>query len=588
MSQSVATADIPPAEEHAESGVGEAPLTLLLGKRWALGLKHLAVTALFGLFFVYLTYVPLFHTDLWDHVVYGQHILKTGQLPAEDPFLKLAEGVPIVATMWLSQVLMAGVVAWGGPAALSPLYAVTLLATYLVLAVAFYRITGRLSAAVLGVALVFAVVGWNRHLVIRPEMFGWLFYAVLLLLVSSVEITRQRRGLRVESPLRTELRYAYFWLGLPVLFALWANMHGSYVCGLAVLACCFAGRVLEVGWRKRDFWAVVRDAWVRRWLVAGEVAVAATLVNPYGIDLLLHNLLFAGHENLRDVLEWVPLTIESPVFWGFLLTWVLFLVVLRFSPRRIRPADVLLVGLFTYASLTYVRMLGWYAPVAALVLMPHLGQLLRRRLPRTELAYVSPLSAHDVPLWRRASWSYTLCCLGMLWISFCLTSFYAPMRTGQPRNPERLYSKQTPYKATAWLRENRPDGQIWNTQMWGGWLLYDTQQPGREPLEVFTTTNIHVLPPTVWRDYLRVFTASGNWSAVLDRYRVNTVLADKSEQPQLILQMRRSPEWRVRYEDSLAVVFQRVPPRALTSPTAAEVVPATVEEDSAALEDPQP
>src|SRR5690606_22618604 len=58
-------------------------------------------TLLTSLFFIYCSYLPVYHTDIWGHVSYGDWILKHGSLPAEDPYVDLAAGVDIINNAWL-------------------------------------------------------------------------------------------------------------------------------------------------------------------------------------------------------------------------------------------------------------------------------------------------------------------------------------------------------------------------------------------------------------------------------------------------------------------------------------------------------
>ena len=60
-----------------------------------------------------------------------------------------------------------------------------------------------------------------------------------------------------------------------------------------------------------------------------ELAVIGAIINPFGIDLVLHNLLFASHGNLQDVTEWDPLVVASPMGFGFLVSWAALAVVIR-------------------------------------------------------------------------------------------------------------------------------------------------------------------------------------------------------------------------------------------------------------------
>jgi hypothetical protein len=72
-----------------------------------------------------------------------------------------------------------------------------------------------------------------------------------------------------------------------------------------------------------------------------------------------------------------------------------------------------------------------------------------------------------------------------------------------------------------------------------------------------------------------VSTGGRGWSSLLQRYHIDTVVADKREQVVLIESLRGDPKWRIDYEDDQAVVASRVPrnqePSTPASPTATKV-----------------
>ena len=84
-----------------------------------LDIRQLLICVGFSVCFLYFNYLPLHHSDIRGHVSCGNRIPDHRQLPAEDPFVPLAEGVPVVATAWGSQVLLALTERVGGTEALS-------------------------------------------------------------------------------------------------------------------------------------------------------------------------------------------------------------------------------------------------------------------------------------------------------------------------------------------------------------------------------------------------------------------------------------------------------------------------------------
>jgi hypothetical protein len=125
--------------------------------------------------------------------------------------------------------------------------------------------------------------------------------------------------------------------------------------------------------------------------------------------------------------------------------------------------------------------------------------------------------------------------------------------SGRASDLRQCVSAQTPVAATLWLRENPPVGQVFNIYEWGDYLVW----AGPPKLPVFVTSHAHLVAPGVWRDYLAVINLRPGWADVLDRYRVTTVVVDKSRSEALIAKLTKNGAWKVAYEDDLAVIFAR-------------------------------
>ena len=518
-----------------------------LNARWALDGRHLLLIAGFAVLFMHQNYLPLFHSDIWGHVAYGNWILDHRTLPTEEPFVALAEGVPVVDTAWLGQVLFALAGRSGGPEAYAHLFAVVVLAGVLALMRALYLQTRSAGLSAAGAWLAWAL-GFSRHAVIRPEAFGVLCFALLWWLVVR---TDEHRSRSLSSPRSFAIGPRWLpYVLTPLLFALWANLHGSFVVGFAVLGAYCAGRACEVLWERRHLRAVFNDRQFRRWLILGELAVLATLVNPYGFDLLLNTLLFPSNPNLKDVLEWYPLSTVSLEAIPMAVSFILLLVVLRHSQARVAASDVLVLAIFALAACLRVRMISWYAPALIVVLGPHVADIVAQ-VRRSRFGDAIRVQAE--PLYRRSFRLTLIACL-MVWMTFAFSPISRPVLGGRPRPVDQLYSHDTPLGVTQWLRENPPQGMVANPQWWGDWIVWD----GPPGIEVMMTTNsVHVAPQRVWKDYLAVSQAQPGFLRRLNKYRANTIIVCKELQTALERSVRTLPGWEVVYEDDVGLVAVR-------------------------------
>lgn len=153
--------------------------------------------------------VGLQEPDLWWHLRTGEWVAAHHAVPATDPFSQYGAGREWVAYSWLFEALLYGAHRLGGLSGVVGLVAV------LWLAIAETALWATRSLWVT-LALLAALAPFATP---RP----WLFSMLLLL----VELGILQRALR-------EGRRRLLW-ALPVLFAVWANLHIQFVYGLAVL-----------------------------------------------------------------------------------------------------------------------------------------------------------------------------------------------------------------------------------------------------------------------------------------------------------------------------------------------------------------
>jgi len=300
------------------------------GHRWGLALLTVAVVAHFST-------LPLAHTDLWGHLAYGRIIAGYG-LPAHEPLQRPGMGIPFVDTAWLSQ--------WGafvladrfGWAALQWTQALVMASGAIVLGATAFRLTAWRPALWLAPAG-WLVLAWFPWQVIRPQLLGIVLFLLVLWLLSAPR--------------------AHWWRPLVFagLFAVWANLHGSFPLGwLALLAAgweqvlrggTISGSVGEFPDQPADSpgLPVGRSSpsgQSAAALFAGELsaAVAGTLINPWGWKLWPAVIAVSRHPNVADLTEWQPLRWDRPQGWWLagavcllLVLGVRWLWILRFPPR---------------------------------------------------------------------------------------------------------------------------------------------------------------------------------------------------------------------------------------------------------------
>jgi hypothetical protein len=439
--------------------------------------------------------------DTYLHIAVGRLILEQHALPASDPFSATMHGAHWVVYEWLSQVSLTLAYRLGGWIAVAALTAGAA-------ALAFSQLTRYLQEhwrpVPATIAVLAALVLTAPHLVARPHVL-----ALPLLVVWIGELIRAVDDGRPPS-----------WRLLPVM-TLWANLHGSFLFGLAITGLIAA----EAIWRAP---ATERLRAAKSWTVFGALALAAACMNPYGPEILLANVhtLSLG-QALSVINEWRPEDFSHLDAYEMIVLTALGIALLcgvRLPLFRI----VMLLGVL-HLSLSQSRhadLLGMLTPL--FVAAPLAQQF-------------GALAANANGPARRGS-SKLLFGTGMLAVAV-IGGAIGPLGHVAPA------ADITPAAAVSTLMKE-DHGPIFNSYEFGGYLDFVGIPPfidGRTELygeqlmlRYYRGVMLEDLP-----DFLKL----------LDDYRIETTLLVPATPAVTLLD--RLPEWRRVYADATAVIYTR-------------------------------
>jgi hypothetical protein len=216
---------------------------------------------------------------LWQIKV-GQWIVAHHAVPFTDIYSFTRAGAPWMSSSWLAQVLFAKAFDLGGWSGVVILSAFAAAAAFALFTRILCRVLPPLHTAVAAVAI---LVLSMSHLLARPHV---LAMPVMVAWVAGL-VSASGRG---KAPS----------LALLPLMTVWANLHGGFVFGLALVG-AFA---LDAIWNAET---AQRRQVTLRWILFGLAAVGASCVTPYGWGSLLaaRNILSLG-EVLSLIAEWRP------------------------------------------------------------------------------------------------------------------------------------------------------------------------------------------------------------------------------------------------------------------------------------------
>jgi hypothetical protein len=368
--------------------------------------------------------------------------------------------------------------------------------------------SGNVKVGFLGAMItwMFATVG----LQMRPHMFGFL---ILLCELLVLELGRKR-----------DSRWFY---ALPPLFALWINVHGSFIIGFVILAIVLASAFLRVEWG-----VVVAKPWPRKTAetlaLAGALAIPALFFNPVGPKLVWNPIDFMSRLSgwLRWIAEW-----QSPDFGSahgilLLITTGVIVVVALIRSAKVHIHELLLLAIFFYFAVRHIRMEFLFGILAAPILCRLLADTWDRYHPERDRilpnAVVMLLAAAAVVL-----------------------AFPSSRALAEQVN------NANPVKAVEFIQRSGLSGRMLNAYTYGGYLIWAAPE---RPVFIDGRADVYE-PAGVLADYTRFVALDADPQFLLRKYQIDYCLFSREEP--IVRVLPSIPGWKRVYSDEKAVIFAR-------------------------------
>lgn len=454
-----------------------------------------------------LLFLILVHTpadpDMWWHLRNGQEMVQQRAIILTDRFSYTRYGVPWVNVFWLSDLILYGIYRLAGYFGLSLFIAV--LGAYL-----FTRIFRNVRPnPYLGAFLILLVaIAIAPFWSVRPQIASFLFLAFL---------AERLEGWR-KAP--QSLRW------LPLLFLLWANLHGGFIWGFLYILAFFAGELLES--RLRPTRPLLELA---GWSL---LSALVTLLNPSGLELW--RLPFHTVDVSLGIYEWLSPDFHQPFLHPIL--WVLFLYILGLSLRRtpLHLSQIFPILGFAYMGFVAQRSLAPFLILLAPSLLETWEEIGKAWPWLPAAASPSPRSAPH--LLQRALNATLVLGLGLS----------AVLRAAALSSPEAIH-RDYPQAAVEWLRTYRPAGHLLNAYNWGGYLTWTLPE-----YPVFIDGRADLYGDEIIRQWQQIVHAEPQAWDLLDRWQVQIILLEP-DQP--IVRQLPAHGWKVVHQDSISILFLR-------------------------------
>lgn len=451
-------------------------------------------------------------TDTWWHLRTGQWMLEQHNIPYSDPFSYTRSGEAWHYPGWLMQISMYWIFRILGAGGLNVWTAV-------MVCLAFFFVWKTLEGNVFlrAFTIILAAAASGVYWAARPYLATFVLTAVFIWLFEGM---RKKGYQSIKKPV--------IWLA--VLMMIWANSHGGFFAGFLVWGVYFVDGLFKWLSKKLEFHTV------ERLFLLGFLLAFAVCLNPYGVEMLVYPFKTVGINALQDYIqEWQSPNFHETNVQPF--AWLILMVLgaVGFSGRKMSWSDFFLAGGFAYMGLLAGRNIALFGLAAPMVVTRHLSPMLDNFIE-------TKLGVHaDRPLPLRQN----LLNWGILVVLILAVIAKISLIYPETVNKE-AFQKLFPVEAVDYIRQNQPEGRLFNSYNWGGYLLWNLPE-----YPVFIDGRTDLYDDELIGEWIKVVKGDAGWEKTLEEWDVRVILIE----PGMRLTSMLEDGWVKEYEDGMAQVW---------------------------------
>jgi hypothetical protein len=464
-----------------------------------------------GIFFVLLLAMFLFRQPLqllWDggtcrHIVNGVKIFQEHAIPTVNYVWAINPQAP-----WVTHELLADIVfgATYFPWGLNGVVASCAIAIALSLTWTYQMALARGMTMIVGMIFTIAIMyAASIHWSARPHVLTYLPFLAMYWLVFCEEPSKKRTAL------------------VALCMVLWANLHGSFTLGLAMIGAKLVFRPMA---------ELKAGAWKSEAMLLA-VALAASCLNVRGPGFLIYVVEYM----LKPVIafrsgEWRALDLMlGPQVWMFVALAAVIVGVCAFAPKKPRLAEAAYVLFLLVFSVTSMRIIPYFVMAGLIAMAPSWASLPQwsfdQRLGKAEPQTIAAA----------AFWSVVAIAIAGFWLwspGFKINDF-------DPR--------QQPVVTTDYMKEHNITGLGFNWDNYGDYIYWKLGKP------IFIDDKTDFYPREFVEEYANLYFTRGGWDQVLQKYNFSWILIPNTTP--LAQHLKKDQNWETASEDACSVLLVR-------------------------------
>jgi hypothetical protein len=522
-------------------------------------------------FFIFASFTAkIWDPDLWWHLKTGEYIAHTKSIPSTDPFAFTS--LPkdpihpeskrikfILAQYWVAQLIFYWVYKAFNLQGIIYMRAIILTLLIFLLYRNIRRDgVGFFSALVFLIPADIIFVNFTGE---RPQLFSFLFTFLLVFLLEGYRKASFSEG-NALAPTSHKKAVLTYLLPLPFVMMLWANIHGGFIIGIAVLLGYMCCEILKYLTKKAGPHLQLRP--LKYLIGACVVSIMSSLVNPNGYNVIPLLIELNKSQYMTSIIEaksplifikYGYFTQELYAFF-FILAAVFLLFLINF--RKADLTDAVIFSGLAALSLSAARVIPFFAPVSILMLARYWKMSVSKWNSSPLMTGIREMTVKLRSLTGSAFSESLLAIVCSVVIIVMLNNgnyFQSGIRKG--RYPEG---------AVKFLKENRIYGNMYNPYVWGGymlWALYPDYKvfiDGRGLIEEVFFQSDRIMGASSMQ-----FAGVPEWKAMLDAYQINFIVTFSvsdftGKLVPLIPALNNDPDWNLVYMDNYSLIFVKSGP----------------------------
>jgi len=466
--------------------------------------------------------------DLGWHLRNGQYLIEHNlRVPQTDLYSYTMTDFPVIMHEWLTDLIMYFLYSHFGFISLIIFFVIiTFLAFFIVARTFKANLSYQLLGCLLGIIASLPVIS------IRAQMITLLGLALVIYIIY-----------QYKNQINPRLIYC-----LPLIFLLWANLHGGFFVGILFIGLFIFIELIKVFLKNKikdnpiNF-QILSPAAFKKLFIILALCLIATLLNPYFIRIYYEVFTTVFDDYAKNfIMEWAPLTIHNQIGQHYIiysaLIFILILFNLLFYKFKNFDFTYLMIAVsFFLISISSMR----HLPFFVLITIPYWVILVRR------------LTGDNLQTILKQKWLILLLLIGVIiYANQKLTIFYKI--ADDPQKIAEIFGY--PYQAIQFLKDHPQGERMFNEYNWGGYLIWQYPEKkvfidGRMAswrLKRAGQTQI------ILKDFVTLKNANKGWEELLNSYQIDNVIV-YNDAP-LAWELKNSG-WLPVYQDQLAIIYKK-------------------------------